>query len=320
MKKSGLIIYIGILSIKIQKGSYNMTTVEQSFKEAKDALYKINNELFYEELKDNLKETADRLEDKYSNATRQIDSMSSKVGRLVLEFEDKFEGIQREFITSSEETLESLNSRVSSLHQEQNENNNQVLDNFVSLQQEFLGLIRDLENLKAQQDKQYHQHLIRQNQSFEQLHNELKEELMTFTNNHNVYSLKQTQQLNDTFNQFVKKMEEEQEKHLSDLKVSAERRNKILIDNLTTNQKEIETSLSSLAELANQHYDELKINRKELHSKLMDSQNQRKELNEQIEDKLSRQDDENRKMYKRLMGIGAGITTLQVVLIILQVV
>ena len=297
-----------------------MTTVEQSFKEAKDALYKINNELFYEELKDNLKETADRLEDKYSNATRQIDSMSSKVGRLVLEFEDKFEGIQREFITSSEETLESLNSRVSSLHQEQNENNNQVLDNFVSLQQEFLGLIRDLENLKAQQDKQYHQHLIRQNQSFEQLHNELKEELMTFTNNHNVYSLKQTQQLNDTFNQFVKKMEEEQEKHLSDLKVSAERRNKILIDNLTTNQKEIETSLSSLAELANQHYDELKINRKELHSKLMDSQNQRKELNEQIEDKLSRQDDENRKMYKRLMGIGAGITTLQVVLIILQVV
>ena len=297
-----------------------MTTVEQSFKEAKDALYKINNELFYEELKDNLKETADRLEDKYSNATRQIDSMSSKVGRLVLEFEDKFEGIQREFITSSEETLESLNSRVSSLHQEQNENNNQVLDNFVSLQQEFLGLIRDLENLKAQQDKQYHQHLIRQNQSFEQLHNELKEELMTFTNNHNVYSLKQTQQLNDTFNQFVKKMEEEQEKHLSVLKVSAERRNKVLIDNLTTNQKEIETSLSSLAELANQHYDELKINRKELHSKLMDSQNQRKELNEQIEDKLSRQDDENRKMYKRLMGIGAGITTLQVVLIILQVV
>ena len=51
--------------------------------------------------------------------------------------------------------LESLKNELLSLFEEQGENSNQVLDNFVELQKRFLTVYQDLDRLKNDQDKRF---------------------------------------------------------------------------------------------------------------------------------------------------------------------
>ena len=82
--------------------------------------------------------------------------------------------------------LESLKNELLSLFEEQGENSNQVLDNFVELQKRFLTVYQDLDRLKNDQDKRFAEFLDQQRITFEESTTRLKVQYNDLSEKHDL--------------------------------------------------------------------------------------------------------------------------------------
>ena len=294
------------------------TTIDQSFNKAKDALRQINNELFYSELKEDLDVTIKKLEKNYSNTANKLKSMDSSVGKLVVDFEESFRAIRSDFVDSSQSMLDSTKNELISLFEEQGENSNQVLDNFIELQKRFLGVYQDLDRLKSAQDKRLTEFLDQQRITFEESTTLLKVQFNDLIEKQDSTSSERTRELNEAYEKFMTRLKEEYQKHILNLQEANQKHNQLVTDKLTTYQKELETNLSDSHESIIRQYDHTHTQLADVESKLHVIQTEQKSQFDQLVEKLADKDTKDKRAHKLLLGIGAGIAALQVVLVVLK--
>lgn len=294
------------------------TTIDQSFNKAKDALRQINNELFYTELKDDFEVTIKKLEKNYSNTSNKLKSMDSSVGKLVVDFEESFKGIRSDFIDSSHSMLESTKNELISLFEEQGENSNQVLDNFIELQKRFLTVYQDLDRLKNDQDKRFAEFLDQQRITFEESTTRLKVRFNDLIEKQDSTSSQRTQELNEAYEKFMTRLKEEYRNHISNLTEANQKHNQLVKDKLTTYQKELEQNLSDSNESTTRQYDNIHTQLADVESRLHTIQTEQKSQFEQLVEQLANKDTKDKRTYKLLLGMGAGIAAVQVVLVVLK--
>ena len=133
----------------MRKGFSAMTKIiiDDMYEKTVESLKKLNNQLFYDELKTTLRDTSDRLGDNYLTTTTKMDSMEKNVNRQLIFFEEAITKMQNEFQYLTQEVLEETSNTILVKFNEREEKLEGVMSNFVPIQQKLFDVYRELQKL-----------------------------------------------------------------------------------------------------------------------------------------------------------------------------
>lgn len=303
----------------MQKGLYVMTqTIEQSFNKAKDALRQINDDLFYNELKENLNQTVSKLEKEYSKTATNLDLLKSSMGILIGEFEDSFKSMRSDFVDRSASTLESMENKLTTIFEEQKENNNQVLDNFVIIQKKYLNVIKELERMQDDITKEITEFSNQQHKTLVSSTEHVKKQLNDFIVKQEATASNQLNELHSTFQQFMKELNKKYELHILEFTEEIQKQKQLIMDEFLTYNELFNKSIADFQQTINHQYEKQDTKLEELQTNLAAIQSEQKDYFKQVVERLNNKDAKDKLTHRRLIGIGIGIFVVQSVILILQ--
>lgn len=279
------------------------TKIDKTFDKAIASLKELNEKLFYNDLRDNFNETTERLGKNYRTTAENIKTMESKANRLVNDIEKTFEKINREY----RDVLESGKKELA-------EDANQIIENFFHIQKEFILFQQELKEQKENQEKVFIDLIEKQLNAFKESIDLLEEQFRVQMEKQENSFEEQLQHIKQTFEHVIEQLTKEFQLHIVSMTEMHQTHNKFLVEKFDAYQQEVLNSLKGISA-----QNEFITNRiSGLESKLQEIEVSQKNQFEQLAVELTQREVSNKKTHQYFYGIGAGILTLQVLLIVLQ--
>ncbi|WNS42039.1 hypothetical protein [Paenibacillus sp. MMS20-IR301] len=143
--------------------------VNEKYRKAIEDLRQINDDLFYEDLKNKLNDHVDRLELSYETSKKGIEAMNGTIRQVPIDIDLKMEELHKAFTQHSFQTLDDMKKELRESHQQSLVDLHGVIDVFVQLQNNFVAIQDNLSYLNQEQVKQWDELNRRLMDRFEQL-------------------------------------------------------------------------------------------------------------------------------------------------------
>lgn len=294
------------------------STIDQSYDKALDSLRRINNDLFYDELKKNLEKTARKLEKNYETTTSKVTLMDRNVNKLVLDLEQALQTMKVDFVNRSQEVLERTNNEILNSFQKQEAKTEQVLKNFVALQKKLFETYQNLEALQEKQDQSFKGFIDTQRQTLEESTHSINELLIKMLDQQGLASKRYIEEFSEVYTRAVAEFEKAYQQQAATLQKTNQEHQQQMFIKLSDYQKEIVTSFNQVLETAIRQNGEMSQEMKVLESKLTSLEADHTKQFELLFKTIEETKQKDTRWKKGLMWGGIVILTAQILLITLQ--
>lgn len=309
----------------------NEKTINENYDDALKSLKQINNEMFYDNLKERLEKNLKNYEESYSENVKKVKDMETIINRLPMQLENQSKEFSARLINNSNQKLEETSGRLNELYSEQIDGYNVILKTGIQSFQK-LGLAfenvynafntgvtsfikKDEELLKSYQLWIKNSELTLKEHRKEldiQINAQLKQnEAFLSKNYESIYELlkeersKLTVSLEEMIKIFTLEIVKESEKIVDALNEIYSKLREVIEDNFN----KTEVNLTNLNETTNNNISEFKFDVKNQIDNLEKSINEKFEYHRLINDKKS----------KLIQRMGIGILILQIIIAISQI-
>jgi uncharacterized protein YukE len=139
---------------KLEKVELTEEWIESNFQKDLEDLRKINDALFYSELKNSMKDHLARFEVNYQTSTKAIEGMKNQVRRVPMDIDQKMDDFKREVSKHSYSVFNEAKKEIENSLRQSEARLGVLVDRFIKLQTNFVALQNNFSHLYSEQQMQ----------------------------------------------------------------------------------------------------------------------------------------------------------------------